>query len=91
MPYRVDLIFGQIPHYTELNLSQMPRDCPGGGMGGFVIDWYIRRHSKKECGVSARYKHQTALLPCSKDVSDHLNRCYKTTSAGVEVEWQLCL
>jgi len=19
----------------------MPRDCPGGGMGGFGIDWYI--------------------------------------------------
>ena len=54
----------------------------------------FRGHSKKECGVSTRYKHQTALLPlktCSKDVSDHLNGCYKTTSAGVEVEWQLCL
>ena len=54
----------------------------------------FRVHSKKQCGVSARYKHQTALLPlktCSKDVYDHLNGCYKTTSAGVEVEWQLCL
>ena len=47
----------------------------------------FRVHSKKECGVSAHYKHQTALLP----VSDHLNGCYTTTSAGVEVEWQLCL
>ena len=54
----------------------------------------FRVHSKKECGVSARYKHQTALLPlktCSKDVYDHLNGCYKTTSADVEVESQLCL
>lgn len=54
----------------------------------------FRGHSKKECGVSARYKHQTALLPlktCKKGVFDHLNGCYKTTSAGVEVEWQLCL
>ena len=55
----------------------------------------FREYSKKECGVSALYKHQTALLPlkaCTKlEVSDHLNGCYKTTSAGVEVEWQLCL
>ena len=32
---------GQIPHCTELNASQMPGDCQGGGMGGFGIDWYI--------------------------------------------------
>ena len=33
---------GQIPHCKELNASQMPGDCPGGGgMGGFGIDWYI--------------------------------------------------
>ena len=26
----------------EINASQMPGDCPGGGgMGGFGIDWYI--------------------------------------------------
>ena len=24
------LIWGQIPHCTELNVSQMPGDCPGG-------------------------------------------------------------
>ena len=43
MPHRADLIFGQIPHCTELKASQMPGDCPGGGegMGGFRIDWYI--------------------------------------------------
>ena len=32
--------FGSNPYCTELNASQMPRDCPGG-MGGFGIDWYI--------------------------------------------------
>ena len=42
MPHRAGLILGQIPHCTELNASQMPGDCPGGGMGGFGIDWYIR-------------------------------------------------
>ena len=44
MPHRAGLIFGQIPHCTELNASQMPGDWPGGwgGMGGFGIDWYIR-------------------------------------------------
>ena len=42
MPHRAGLILGQIPHGTELNASQMPGDCPGGGgMGGFGIDWYI--------------------------------------------------
>ena len=30
MPHRAGLILGQIPHCTELNASQMPRDCPGG-------------------------------------------------------------
>ena len=25
------LILGQIPHCTELDASQMPGDCPGGG------------------------------------------------------------
>ena len=40
MPHRAGLILGQIPHYTELNASQMPGDCPGG-MSGFGIDWYI--------------------------------------------------
>ena len=34
MPHRAGLILGQIPHCTELNASQMPGDCPGGGMGG---------------------------------------------------------
>ena len=54
----------------------------------------FRVHSKKACGVSGRYKDQTALLPlktCSKDVLHHLKGCYKTTPAGVEVEWKLCL
>ena len=41
MPHRAGLILGQIPHCTELNASQMPGVCPGGGMGGFGIDWYI--------------------------------------------------
>ena len=46
MPHRAGLILGQIPHCTELNTSQMPRDCRGGGgglgKGGFGIDWYIK-------------------------------------------------
>ena len=41
MPHRAGLMLGQIPHCTELNASQMPGDCRGGGMGGFGIDWYI--------------------------------------------------
>ena len=31
MPHRAGLILGQIPHCTELNASQIPGDCPGGG------------------------------------------------------------
>ena len=34
------LIFGQIPHCTEQNTSEMP-GWWGRGMGGFGIDWYI--------------------------------------------------
>ena len=50
MPHRAGLILGQIPHCMELNVSQMPGDCLGGGvgggeMGGFGIDWYIRPSS----------------------------------------------
>ena len=43
MPQRASLIWAQILHCTEVNASQMPGDCPGGGggMGGFGIDWYI--------------------------------------------------
>ena len=55
-----------------------------------LLNALLGRHPKEECGVSARYKHQTAFLllkTFSKDVFDHLNGCYKTTSAGVEVEW----
>ena len=31
MPHRAGLILGQIPRCTELNASQMPGNCPGGG------------------------------------------------------------
>ena len=31
MPHRAGLILGQIPLCAELNASQMPGDCPGGG------------------------------------------------------------
>ena len=42
------LILGQIPHRTELNASQMPGDCQGGGgMGGFEIEWYITASNHK--------------------------------------------
>ena len=42
MRHLAGLILGQIPHCTELNASQMPDDCPGGGgVGGFGVDWYI--------------------------------------------------
>ena len=41
MPHRAGLILGPSLHCTELNKSQMPGDCSGGGMGGFGIDWYI--------------------------------------------------
>ena len=45
MPHRAGLILGQIPHCTELNASQMPGDCPGGGwavleLTGTLLEWY---------------------------------------------------
>ena len=48
MPHRAGLILGQIPLCPELNASQMPRGCPGGGGGGgFGIDWYISSAHEK--------------------------------------------
>ena len=38
MPHWAGLILGQIPHFTELNASQMPGDCPGGGGGWAVLE-----------------------------------------------------
>ena len=54
----------------------------------------FRSYSKKECGLSGPYKDQEVLISlktCTKDISGHLNGCYKTTSEGVKVEWELCL
>ena len=41
----------------------------------------FRGHSKRECGVSARYKHQKALLPVQKTF----------LNLWKDVEWQICL
>ena len=60
MPHRAGLILGQIPHCTELNMSQMPGGWPGGeGMGGFGIDWYITGEVCKLC------KEEKTLLKLS--------------------------
>ena len=40
MPHQVGLILGQIPHGTELNVSNA-QGLPGEGMGRFGIEWYI--------------------------------------------------
>ena len=39
MPHWAGLILGQIeiPHCTELHVSQMPEDCPWGGGGGWAV------------------------------------------------------
>ena len=44
MPHRAGLILGQIPHCTELNASQTPGDCPGGGDGRFW-NWLVHYHA----------------------------------------------
>ena len=54
----------------------------------------FKGYSKKDCGVSARYKEHTTLVPlntCTKDVSGHLSGCYKTTAQDIDGEWKLCL
>ena len=54
----------------------------------------FREYSTKKCDVSTRCKNQTEIIPlknCTKDVSAHLRGSYKTSAAGVEVEWKLCL
>ena len=47
MPHRAGLILGQIPHCTELNASQMPGDCPGGGMGVLELTGTLRTRQAK--------------------------------------------
>ena len=44
MPHRAGLIFGQIPHCTELNASQMPVDCPGGGWAVLELTGTLREY-----------------------------------------------
>ena len=47
MPHRVGLMLGQIPHCTELNASQMPGDCPGGGWA--VLELTGTKHLEYHC------------------------------------------
>ena len=42
MPHRAGPILGQIPHCTELNASQMPGDCPGGGWAVLELTGTLR-------------------------------------------------
>ena len=51
MPHRAGLILGQIPHCTELNASQMPGDCPGGG-GGDERFWNWLVHKPEKINIS---------------------------------------
>ena len=58
MPHRAGLILGQIPHCTELNASQMPGDCPGGGWAVLELTGTlqavlgdVRRIQEKEINV----------------------------------------
>ena len=51
MPHRAGLIVGQIPHCTELNVSQMPEACPGGGGGGLELTGSLERRK----GIARSY------------------------------------
>lgn len=62
-------------------------------MGMASLKCSFGSYSKKNCGISHRYKGQTSLLPlhaCQKDVTDHLRGCFSTIVNEL-VEWQLCL
>jgi len=65
MPHRVGLVLGQIPHCTELNVGQMPGGCPGGGMGGLGIDWYITFDMAAKKSFSLRLQGLLSLRPQS--------------------------
>ena len=72
MPHRARLILGQILHCTELNTSQMPGDCPGGGVGGFGIDWYIRTDALTfviENSVIEKLKESHEILKSSESTN----------------------
>ena len=49
MPHLAGLILGQIPHYTELNASQMPGDCPGGEWAVLELTGTLRRRKPLTC------------------------------------------
>ena len=49
MPHRAGLILGQIPHCTELNASQMPGDCPGGGWAVLELTGTLRSSITVAC------------------------------------------
>ena len=48
MPHRAGLILGQIPHCTELNASQIPGDCPGGGWAVLELTGTLSRQMYSE-------------------------------------------
>ena len=43
IPHQAGLILGQIPHRTEVNVSQMPGDCWGGGGDGRFCNWLVHK------------------------------------------------
>ena len=49
MSHRAGLILGQIPHCTELNTSQMPGDCPGGGWAVLELTGTLLRVVSQGC------------------------------------------
>jgi len=55
-------------------LYQVHPDSDGLTIAMISFECSVRGNSNKKCGVSGRYKDQTALVPFktrSKDVSDH--------------------
>ena len=66
MPHRAGLILGQTPRCTELNASQMPGDCPGGG-GWAVLEL---------TGTLTGNRIRLTLYHTSKDhlIADEINK-----------------
>ena len=82
MPHRVGLILGQIPRCTELNASEMPGDCPGGGGDGRFWNWLAYVHKVNticswkipyvsfncHCNIFSQYAPSITVLICINEI-----------------------
>ena len=61
MPHRAGLILSQIPHCAELNKSQMPGDCPGGGRAVLELTGTLEAQNRPKCSMFWRARQRNII------------------------------